>query len=669
MRGVVVTGTDTNVGKTVVAALLLRALKARGDTVRYWKPIQTGSPPDDDTVLVLGLAGLSADEVLPPAVRLRMPASAYEAALGEDATIPFPIPVPAGQPEDAIWVVEGAGGLLVPLSEHETNADLFADLGLPLVVVARPDVGTLNHTLLTVEAARRRGLSILAVVFSRPPTDAVAAAIRRHGDVEVLLVPALPSLTRASLSAVRVSVFDHIDLHSRAHAVRPYERNPTSARELIARDAASVWHPYTQHGLGAPLLPVVAADGAHLVLSDGRRVLDAISSWWTTLHGHCDPAIAAAIARQARDLDHVIFAGATHEPAVRLAERLLSLAPPGLERVFFSDDGSTAVETALKMALAFHARRGDPQRSRFLALEHGYHGDTAGAMSVSDDGPFTRDFRALRFPCVRVPAPVHGRREADCLEALDEVLAREGEDLAAMIVEPLLMAAGGMLVTSASFLRGVRERTRAHGVLLIADEVLTGFGRTGAVFACIRAGVTPDLLCLGKALTGGTMTLAATLATGAIWSAFLSERKEDAFLHGHSFTGNPIACAASLASLDLLDAAALDRASAIGERIRAGLAPLTGRRGVREFRGIGLVTAVELSDPDHRGYLADVGPKMAATALSRGVLLRPLGPVLYALPPLCVTDAECDTIADAMVRAVESVLPAAGRDEARGCAG
>lgn len=668
MRGVIVTGTDTGVGKTVVSALLLSMLKARGHVVRYWKPIQTGSPPDDDTAEVVRLASLSPEEAIPPAIRLRMPASPYEAALAEGADVPLFLRLPSGQPEDAVWVVEGAGGLRVPThARRVTMADLFSEFGLPLVVVARPEVGTLNHTLLTLEAARADGMEVLAVVVSRPPTKAVVETMASHGIARVLVVPSIPSVSPASVAETVRDLGkrpEFASLCERAEVVRPYpieEFVRTWGAEprfpaFLARDAASLWHPYTQHGFASPPLIVTAAHEANLWLASGAEILDGISSWWTTLHGHCHPVIASAIARTARELDHVIFAGATHEPGVRLAERLLALAPPGLDRVFYSDDGSTAVETALKMALGFHARRGATERTRFLALEHGYHGDTVGAMSVSSDSPFTRDFRPLRFDCARIPVPVHGRREADCLQVLDDLLAREGEQFAAMIVEPLLMGAGGMLVTSRSFLRGIRERTQKHGVLLIADEVLTGFGRTGAMFACERAGITPDLLCLGKALTGGTLTLAATLATGAIYSAFLSDRREDAFLHGHSFTGNPIACAAALASLSLLDAAALDRAGAIGDRIGAGLSSLTARRGVREIRGIGLVRAVELSDPDHRGYLADVGPKMAAVALEHGVLLRPLGSVLYALPPLCVTDDECDRIAAAMVAAVEAVL-------------
>jgi adenosylmethionine---8-amino-7-oxononanoate aminotransferase len=634
MTGAIVTGTDTGVGKTLVSAVLLRALARRSPPVpaRYWKPVQTGWPADDDTGVVVRLAALSPASAAPPTVRLRLPASPYEAALAEGVRVPDPLPRPADFEAGGPWIVEGAGGLLVPLAEHFLLADLFEDLGLPLVLVARPDVGTLNHTLLSLSECDQRRLEVLAVVICGLPTAAVLAAVRAHGaGRDVLILPRLPAVDPAAVDTAAAAVLEDAGWrHLLDRVASGGARGGVPRRSLLRRDAEVSWHPYTQHGLAVPPLPVVRAHGAWLVLEDGRRVLDGISSWWTGLHGHRHPTIAAAIARQARWLDHVQFAGATHEPAVALAERLLGIAPPGLERVFYSDDGSTAVETALKMAVAFQARRGARRRTRFLALERGYHGDTAGAMSVSEDGPFTQDYRALRFDPVRVPVPDGSRSVAACRAALAEAIEREGDVFAALIAEPLLMGVAGMYVTTPAFMWMLREETSARGILLIADEVFTGFGRTGAMFACERAEISPDLLCVGKALTGGTLTLAATLATGSVWSAFLSEDRADAFLHGHSYTANPIACAASLASLNLLDARALDRASEIGERLEQGLAPLRGRRGVREIRGIGLVRAVELDDPDGRGYLSGVSRRLAEAALERSVLLRPLGPVLYA---------------------------------------
>jgi adenosylmethionine---8-amino-7-oxononanoate aminotransferase len=682
--GLVVTGTDTGVGKTIASALCL-ALAARKNPDRprrYWKPVQTGWPQDDDAATVARLARLEPDEVITGAVRLAMPASPLEAALAEGVRPAPPWTLPPVS-ADTMLVVEGAGGLLVPFNETVLMADLFAAWKLPLVVVARPDVGTLNHTLLTLAEARRRGLVVWQVWFSRPPTAAVRDAVRRLGNAAVVVLPEISDFDRdfdralAELDDREAQSFDDAKVQSQESASQLHDISGSSHRVLhpkrvadchgtarnfpdsVRRDAASVWHPYTQHGLGREPLPVIAADGAWLTLADDRRVLDGISSWWTTLHGHGHPAIVDAIAVQCKRLDHVQFGGATHEPAVALAERLLRIAPPGLERVFYSDDGSTAVETALKMAVAFHARRGEPERTRIVALEGGYHGDTAGAMSVSADSVFTRDFRSLRFDVLRAPPPVRRRADGPCVEALSDLLDRERGTVAAIIVEPLILAAGGMLVYGEAYLRALRGLATRHGALLIADEVFTGFGRTGAMFACERAGLSPDLLCVSKALTGGTLALAATLATSSIFSAFLSDRTEDAFLHGHSYTANPIACAAALASLDLLDAAALDRATVIGERLEAGLAALRTNPRVKDIRGLGPMRAVEVDvdadGPGERGYLASAGRRMADAALARGVFLRPLGDVLYAMPPLCTTDAEVDQIADAIVAGVSAL--------------
>ncbi|MHC4136981.1 MAG: adenosylmethionine--8-amino-7-oxononanoate transaminase [Planctomycetota bacterium] len=399
---------------------------------------------------------------------------------------------------------------------------------------------------------------------------------------------------------------------------------------LVERDARVVWHPYTQAATAPPPLPVVAGDGPYLITEDGRRILDAVSSWWVCVHGHAHPRLAEALARQARTLEHVLFAGATHPPAVELAERLCALT--GLDRVFYSDNGSTAVEAALKMAYQYWRNRGE-RRARFLTLKHAYHGDTVGAMSVSGVALFRETFSDLLFPVDRYEGEI-------------------GEDVAAVLVEPILQGAGGMRIHPPEFLAELAARCREAGTLLIADEVLTGFGRTGRMFACEHAGVTPDILCLSKGLTGGVLPFAATLATEEIYDAFLSEDRGRTFFHGHSYTGNPLGCAVALESLRLFkEERTLERADAIGRRLRGGLEVL--RESVADVRGIGAVWVVELLAKG--GYLADVGPKMATAALERGVLLRPLGNVLYAMPPLCLSDAEADRLADVMVEVVRDV--------------
>lgn len=417
--------------------------------------------------------------------------------------------------------------------------------------------------------------------------------------------------------------------------------------DLVRRDRAVAWHPYTQHATEADPLPVVGAKDATLTLEDGRTLIDAISSWWAILHGHGNGTLVDAMERQGRSLDHVLFAGATHEPAVALGEALAEATPGNLTRTFYSDDGSTAVEVALKMAYQRHLHAGESERTVFVALEGGYHGDTFGAMAVGDPDPFFQAFAKLFFDV---------RRAKPTEESLHSVLEELGGRACALIVEPLVQGAAGMVMHDAEFLRAARRLCDAHGIPLIADEVMTGFGRTGATFACGRAGVAPDLMCLSKGLTGGLLPLAATLATEEIFEAFLAADRSKAFFHGHTFTGHPIGCAVALASLELVRANDVPgRLDALGARIEGALQPLADDPIVLDLRRTGGIVAVELQPPagEAAGYLASLAPRLRAAAIERGVLLRPLGNVLYALPPACTTDAEADRIAEVMGELVE----------------
>jgi len=432
-------------------------------------------------------------------------------------------------------------------------------------------------------------------------------------------------------------------------------------KSLIERDRACLWHPYTQMLTQPPPLAVVRAQGVYLYTEDGRRILDGISSWWVNIHGHSHPKLNEALAAQARELEQVVFAGCTHRPAVELAERLLELLPRGSSRIFYSDDGSTAVEVALKLAYQYWRNRGQPQRRTFVTLHHAYHGDTVGAMSASEDTTFTEAFRPLLFPVVRAHSPycyrcpVGLRREQchiDCLGDLEQRLREGGDSIAAVLVEPMLQAAGGMIVWPAEFLAGARRLCDQYGTLLIADEVLTGFGRTGRMFACEHAAVRPDLVCLSKGLTAGYLPMGATAATEEIYQAFLSEDRGQAFFHGHSYTANPLACAVALASLDLFrEGAVLDRIQAFARQLRAGLEPLRQWGDVRVIGGVGIV---EL-DSSSGGYFDNIGPRLYAAFLERGLLLRPLGNVVYFMPPYVITDAEVAWALEQITDVVEAV--------------
>ncbi|MBF0158749.1 MAG: adenosylmethionine--8-amino-7-oxononanoate transaminase [Magnetococcales bacterium] len=416
--------------------------------------------------------------------------------------------------------------------------------------------------------------------------------------------------------------------------------------DIVALDRRHVWHPYTQEQVAPEPIPIVSGQGALLYDSAGRSYLDLISSWWVTTHGHAHPVVAAAIARQAQQLEQVIFAGMTHEPAVQLATRLTSRLPAGLTRVFYSDDGSTAVEVALKMACQYWINRGEP-RNRFLAFEGGYHGDTVGAMSAGRSSGFFDAFQSMMFQVDTLPFPetwiddeTVEQKEQQSMAALNRYLTEQGKNCAAVIVEPLVQGAAGMRMCRPEFLRCLAATLKAHNVLLIFDEVMTGFGRTGALFACHKAGVTPDIICLSKGLTSGFLPLSVTICQESIYAAFLASGFDHALAHGHSFTANPIGCAAALASLELFDRDNCMARLVMIERLhRERLADLARHDKAHRWRVMGTIAALDIRT-DTTGYHSEVGPRLKRFFLERGLLIRPLGNVIYLLPPYCITESE-----------------------------
>ncbi len=426
-----------------------------------------------------------------------------------------------------------------------------------------------------------------------------------------------------------------------------------------------IWHPFTNELLDPAPIPVTHAEGVFLYAKDGHKVIDAISSWWVNLHGHANPRIAAAIGEQARKLEHVILAGFTHDAAEELADRLRNWVNPQLTHMFFSDDGSTAVEVALKLAVQYFGNLERSEKHEIVALAHGYHGDTAGAMSVSDESPFTKPFDSMRYPVHRVNSaycyrcPVGLKRDTchiECVNQLEDLLKQRGEQIAAVIVEPLLQGAGGMIVHPVEFLQEVRALCTRYDVLLIADEVLTGFGRTGKMFACDVANIAPDLACVSKGITGGFMTMGVTLCTDRIASVFRSENRLHTFYHGHSYTGNALACAAANANLQIFDdEPVFDRIYGIARIHSERLSHLRELHQVGDTRQIGSIAALELR-VDDPGYLSGLRPKLYNFFLERGVLLRPLGNVVYVLPPYVIAPEELHHVYDVIVEAIETLL-------------
>lgn len=438
-------------------------------------------------------------------------------------------------------------------------------------------------------------------------------------------------------------------------------------KRIVEQDQRHVWHPFTQELTAPPPVAIERGEGASLIDYDGKRYLDMISSWWVNLHGHANPIVADAIAKQAHKMEQVIFAGFTHQPASDIATRICDVLPDGLERVFFSDNGSTAVEVALKMAYQSWLNRGETQRTRFLCFEGGYHGDTFGAMAVGQSSGFFTPFDDLLFKVDSLPYPhtwdgdeTVEEKEAASLKALDAYLEKHGNETAAFILEPIVQGASGMRMARYDYLREVVRRLQDAGVLVIFDEIMTGFGRLGKTFACLELGVTPDIICLSKGLTAGFLPLSLTICHEAVYKTFLDESWDKALVHSHSFTANPLGCAAALASLDLtLSDNCTQQRLRINQQHRQGLNDVMNIKGVQHTRLQGTIAAFDLVSKSD-GYTSPVGPALKKTFTERGLLIRPLGNVMYLLPPYCTTEAELNHVWQQVAEAVEDVLKVHG---------
>jgi len=410
-----------------------------------------------------------------------------------------------------------------------------------------------------------------------------------------------------------------------------------------------IWRPFTQMKTAPHPPKVVKGDGIWLELSDGRRIMDCISSWWVTIHGHAHPALAQALYDQATKLEQVIFANFTHEPAEELAQKLLTHLPDSLTRVFFSDNGSTAVEVALKMAYQYWQNQGETKRTRFIGFEGGYHGDTIGAMSLGQSSTWWQTFQPLLFETDIVPFPATfdgdeqvADKEAESLDKIKFLLSEECH--AGIVIEPLIQGSAGMRICRPQFLQALQKLAREFGVLLIYDEVMTGFGRTGELFACLKSATSPDILCLSKGLSGGCLPLAVTLATEAIYQAFYSDDATKAFYHGHSYTGNPLACATALASLELLEQP--QQTFRVMESWHRHYLEqyLQKHPKVEQIRTCGTIAALEVITSESDGYFNTIAGRLKSQFLEAGFLLRPLGNTLYIMPPYCITSDELESI-------------------------
>lgn len=411
---------------------------------------------------------------------------------------------------------------------------------------------------------------------------------------------------------------------------------------IAEKDKKYIWHPYTQMKDALPVIPIVSANKTLLYGEDGKTYIDAVSSWWTNIHGHAHPFISEQIYKQAKTAEHLIFAGFTHQPAVDLAESLLQVLGSNQEKVFYSDNGSTAVEVALKMAFQYWHNR-EKEKRLVIAFENAYHGDTFGAMSVSGRNAFTAPFQPFLFEVKTIPVPVQGKEE-ECIQSFKKILADHQNEIASFIFEPLIQGTAGMIMYDSATLEKLITLCREEQILTIADEVMTGFGRTGKLFAVDYLHHKPDIFCFSKGITGGFMPLGVTTCTTEVFDAFLSDQKSKTFFHGHSYTANPLACAAALASLQLLGKEETkQQIKNIGKQHNFFAETNFGNKKLQDMRVTGTILAMNFSVADH-SYFSSIRDKMYSYFIENGILLRPLGNILYVMPPYCISENELNYI-------------------------
>lgn len=697
-KSIFITATDTNVGKTVVTALLGRALQSQGLSVGVIKPVQCAG---DDAVLLKSALKLEDDVSVINPFFAPEPLSPHLALQRAGVRFDFRSVLDAYRSLQAkydIVLIEGAGGLMVPITESYFVADMICDLKADVLIVSRPGLGTINHTILTVEQARQRGLNVLGVIFNQSSSGDAGlaeqtnpAAVAQFGNVPVLgKIPFISDLSSPdALTGDPASFFNPVfiknlktlDSHllgndkesdGDTEALTDDGDAPSRNTFLKRLDKKYVWHPFTQmkDWLEDEPLVIDRADGNHLIDANGTRYLDGVSSLWVTLHGHNHPYINRRLHEQIETLDHSTLLGLANTPSIELARKLVEIAPHGLRKVFYSDSGSTSVEIAIKMAYQYWQNTGRPEKKMLAHLENSYHGDTLGSVSVGGIDLFHKVYRNLMFETIQVPFPdcyraPEGKAYPDYafeyVDRFEQMIQARHHEIAAFVVEPIVQGAAGMIMWPKGVLKRFRDICRKHEVIFIADEVATGFGRTGRMFACEHEDVVPDIMCLAKGITGGYLPLAATLTTKKIFDGFVFDYKDQkTFFHGHTYTGNPLACAAAIASLEVFENEDVMR------NVQLRIKHLSRRLGVLynlpfvgDIRQRGLMVGIELVKnrvtKEPFSWEDRVGVRVCREARKHGVILRPLGNVIVLMPPLSILEKEVDLLVDVVYRSVEKV--------------
>lgn len=702
-RAVFVTATDTEAGKTCVAGELATLF---GKDALVVKPVQTGCLRREGKLVAPDVEAVRARGMRAEGLRLYEPPCSPHLAAElagerlEAAALAWEVEERADSLDVEILIVEGAGGIHVPLNENETLLDLMARLQFPVLLVVANRLGCLNQAHLSLEALKSRGLKLAGMVLNRVAPEEMAdpgcgenagcedeariladnvRSLERLG--ERFQAPLLANIPHRSpkgmdswlggdgrvrsaeslLSPVKEALEALWEQEggksSSASDREAQEREARERENRLAFDREHLWHPYTSAVNPLPVFEAAATRGNRIVLSDGRELIDGMSSWWCAVHGYGNGRLTRAMTRQLESMSHVMFGGLTHEPAVRLGRRLLAMVPKGLSWLFYADSGSVAVEVALKMAVQYQVSKGREGRRHFLTPMGGYHGDTQGAMSVCDPVTGMHTLFAgllpkhyfMERPACRFDEPYDPKSLDDARRHLE----RLGDEIAAVVLEPVVQGAGGMWFYHPQYLVDLCALCRERDILLLADEIATGFGRTGRLFACEWAGITPDIMCLGKALTGGMMTGAVTMATENVAKAIGQAPERlggGVFMHGPTFMANPLFCAAACASIEeLLSSPWKERVAMLERVMKEELLPLAGRKGVADVRVLGAIGVVETVEPVNMARLQEF-------FVERGVWIRPFGRLVYLMPPFMTGEEDARTLCRVVSKAVEAGL-------------
>jgi len=682
-KGFFIVGTDTEIGKTVVSAGLAALLAEKGGLdVGVMKPISCGGLSD---ILFLQKACQAKDPLsIANPIALREPLAPLSAAEIEGVDIDLDSinkALSELSKKHETLIIEGVGGTMVPITDNYSLIDLVQDTALPVIIVSATRLGTINHTLLTIEALKKRGIAIAGLIFNQGNSkDKGGAAksgprlIEKLTGIPILgIIPKISNLSveggqLGNLKSVFRKSVDIAPLLKLMGNISGVKRH----KELEKWDKKYVWHPFTQSSEWDKEDITIIAKGRGVYIEDtlGNRYLDGNSSYWVNIHGHGAQGVSDGIIEQLSKIAHSTLLGQGNIPSIELAKKLVEITPKGLDRVFYSDDGSTAVEAALKMAFQYwqNLSGGKSNKKRFVSLDISYHGDTIGAVSLGGIPLYHRIFGELCFDNIPAPAPycyrcplnlTHPSCNLKCADRLEEIIAKDRENIAAIIIEPLIQMPGGVITQPEGYLTRVREITKKYNVLMIADEVAVGFGRTGKMFACQHENVSPDIMTMSKGITGGTMPLAVTMASEEIFSAFTGEYKDcKTFFHGHTYTGNQLGCAASLSNIELMEKnRVIQNMKRKISKIAKSLKQFANLRNVGDIRQRGMIVGIELvTDKEKKTpYPIEtrIGNRVAHEAKKRGMIIRPIGNVVIFVPPLVSSKDELRMMTDIMFEAIK----------------